>query len=74
MARRKTSDLKADGIYVARTSYAAGDRRVIRKGTRLRGDDARVLAHPAMWLVADGLTDDELAAAVFDANTAARTR
>jgi hypothetical protein len=74
MARKATSDLKADGIYVARTSYATGDRRVIRKGTRLRGNDARVQAHFGMWVPADGLTDDELAAAVFDANTAARTR
>jgi hypothetical protein len=74
MTRRKTSDLKADGIYVARTSYVAGDRRVIRKGTRLRGDDARVLVHPAMWVAADGLTDDEVRSAIFDANAAARKR
>jgi hypothetical protein len=59
------------GIYIARTSYSAGDRRVIRKGMRLRGDDSRVREHPAMWVVADGLTDDELAAVIFDANRAA---
>jgi hypothetical protein len=74
MRRRKAATPDPSSIYVARTSYVAGDRRVIRKGVRFRGDDARVLAHPAMWVVADSLTDDEVRSAIFEANRNARTQ